>query len=293
MTETDRPVWPENDSLPERIAALRPKLTRKQVMIADYLAANYDTATFSTLAKLSRDCGVSESSVLKFASVLGYSGFSDMQHALQSFVRGRISMSQRLGMVTDLGDDSTAILQMIMQKGIEGLQRTAAGIDPDRFRAAVDLLSGAKRVFMFGSRSSFYLVQFFALELGWIRDDVYAISTQTSNFDSLAELREGDVFFCISMPRYLRSTTNAISYAYKAGIPTIAITDSYSSPLIPFAAVPIIVDNEIFSYCDNTVPILATVTALLNAVGAATYPKSKEVLSRNEKTWEHFDLYLR
>ena len=290
MTEI---LFQDNVPLPERVSAARPRMTKKQTAIADHLAGSFDTAAFSTLAGLARDCGVSETSILKFASLLGYSGFSDMQRALQSVVHNKISMSKRLDMVTDLGSDSTAILQMIMQKGIEGLKRTMSSIDPGHFRAAVELLAGAKRVFLFGSRSSFYLVQFFALELGWIRDDVFALSTQTPNFDAMAELREGDVFLCISMPRYLRSTTNAISYAAKAGIPTIAITDSLSSPLIPYAAVPLIVDNEIFSYCDNTVPILAAITALLNAVGAANYPKSQEVLARNEKTWEHFDLYLR
>ncbi|MBO4839205.1 MAG: MurR/RpiR family transcriptional regulator [Lachnospiraceae bacterium] len=277
----------------DRIEAVRPKFTRTQTRIADHLTANLDTAVFSTLAGLSRDCGVSEISILKFAALLGYSGFSEMKHAFQEYVRSRISVSQRLGMVTDLGTDSTSILQMIIQKEVEGLRRTVSSLDPARFGEAVRLLSEAKRVFMFGSRSSFYLVEFFALELRWIREDVYALSTQTANFDALAELREGDVFLCISMPRYLRSTTNAISYAANAGVPTIAITDSLSSPLVPHASVPLLVDNEIFSYCDNTVPILAVITALLNAVGAATYPKSRDILTRNEKTWEHFDLYLR
>ncbi len=277
----------------ERIENVRQSLTKKQLGIADYIIDHLDAVAFSTLAGLSQTCNVSETSLLRFASRLGYSGFTDMQHAFQLFIRNKISMSQRLGMVTELGYDSTDIMQTIMQKGIDGLRRTITSINPEHFQKAVELLSTANRVFMFGSRSSFYLIQFFALELGWIRNDVHALSTQSPNFDSLAELRKDDVFLSISMPRYLRSTTHAISYASKAGVPTIAITDSLSSPLIPYTSVPLIVDNEIFSYCDNTVPILATITALLNAVGAATFPKSHEVLSRNEKTWEHFNLYLR
>ena len=277
----------------ERIEARRPAMTKKQNLIADYLIDHVDTATFATLAKLSKDIGVSETSILKFASILGYSGFTDMQNAFRNFVRSRISISQRLSMVPALGSDSIAIMQIIMKKEIDGLQRTLSGISAEHFRTAVDLLAGADRVFMYGSRSSYYLVQFFALELRWIRDNVTAINPQSAEFDALAGMRKGDVFLSISMPRYLRSTTNAMSFAFKAGLPTIAITDSLSSPLIPYATVPLIVDNEIFSYCDNTVPILATITALLNAVGAASYPRSREVLARNEEMWKHFDLYLR
>lgn len=277
----------------DRISAVRAELTRKQQMVADYIAANIDSVTFSTLAGLSRDCGVSETCILRLTGRLGYSGFTEMQHAFRHFVRNRISMTQRLDMVPGLGRDSSSILQMIFQKGIEGLKRTMSGINPENFQKAVELLSSAKRVFMFGSRSSFSLANYFVLELHWIRDDVYALNAQSSAFDALASLTKDDVFLAISMPRYLRSTTKAMSYVYKAGVPTIAITDSLSSPLVPFTSIPLIVDNEIFSYCDNTVPILATITALLNAVGAATYPKSKEILARNEKTWEHFNLYLK
>ena len=286
-------AFPELTSPLERIESVRPSLTKKQAQIADYMIANIDSVTFSTLAGLSKSCGVSETCLLRLASRLGYSGFTDMQRAFQCFVRNRISMTQRLDYVPGLGGDSNAILQMIIRKGIEGLERTMSSINPHHFQTAVDLLSSAKRVFMFGSRSSYSLVDYFALELHWIRDDVYALNAQSSAFDALAGLTKDDVFLAISMPRYLRSTTNALSYVHKAGIPTISITDSLSSPLIPYTAVPLIVDNEIFSYCDNTVPILATITALLNAVGAATFPRSKETLTRNEKTWEHFDLYLR
>lgn len=277
----------------ERIEMIRPSLTKKQLKIADYLTEHFDTAAFSTLAEFSTTCSISETSILRFASALGYSGYSDMQRAFQDFMRSRISMSKRLGMVTNLGTDSASIMHMIMQKGIEGLQRTMVSINEAHFQAAVDLLANANRVFMFGSRSSFSLVQFFALELRWIRDNVFALNTQSSEFDALAGLQKDDVFLSVSMPRYLRSTTDAMSFVSRAGIPTIAITDSLTSPLIPYTTVPIIVDNEIFSYCDNTVPILATITALLNAIGAATYPRSREVLARNEKTWEHFNLYLR
>ena len=71
----------------------------------------------------------------------------------------------------------------------------------------------------------------------------------------------------------------------------MCIRDS-SSPLIPYATVPLLVDNEIFSYSDNIVPVTSAITALLNAVGALTQPKSTEILARNEQVWRYFDLYL-
>ena len=56
----------------------------------------------------------------------------------------------------------------------------------------------------------------------------------------------------------------------------------------------VLVDNEIFSYSDNVVPIVSVITALLNAVGVALQPKSNLSLEQNEKNWDilvFFTLY--
>ena len=276
----------------ERIQVKMPTLSKTQKKIATYILNHYDKVTFSSSAKLSRDCDVSESSVVRLAIALGYSGYTEMQRALQDILRGQLSMSKRLDLIAAHITDSDSIMHMVLQKGVEGIQRTMLTLDMDNFQRATELLAGAKRVFLFGSRSSYALIHFFALELSWIRDNVLSINSQAPEFDALSHLQEGDVFLAISMPRYLRTTTQALSLAHQAGIPTIAITDRLSSPLIPYAPVPLLVDNEIFSYSDNIVPVTSVITALLNAVGAATQPKSNESLARNEQVWDHFDLYL-
>lgn len=276
----------------ERIHRKMPHLSKTQRKIAMYILDHYDKVAFSTSANLSRDCSVSESSVIRLATALGYLGYSEMQRALQDILKNQLSMIKRLDLITAHVTDSDGIMHMVLQKGIEGIQRTMQTLDKENFQRAVTLLAEAKRVFLFGSRSSYALIYFFALELRWIRDNVFALNSQLPDFEALSCLQEGDVFLAVSMPRYLRTTTQALSYAYQAGIPTIAITDSRSSPLIPYATVPLLVDNEIFSYSDNIVPVTSAITALLNAVGALTQPKSTEILARNEQVWRYFDLYL-
>jgi len=278
-------------TLTERIQLLLSSMSRKQAKVAAYILENVEVIPFYTLAELSEYSGVSEASIVRLTATLGYEGFSDMQHQLRSALKNRISMSKRMDLMGRLGADSASIMHMVVQKGVEGLRRTMLRIKPKDFEKAVDLLANAERVFMFGSRSSFYLIEFFALELRWIRNEVYALSTESSAFDALSDLREGDVLFAISMPRYLRTTIQTVQLAWEKHIPTIAVTDSLASPLIPYTSIPLLVDNEIFSYCDNIVPIAAILTALLNAVGTKTSPRSNEILAKNEATWNHFHLY--
>ena len=60
-----------------------PTFSKGQKRIADYILQNYDKAAFMTASKLGKLSGVSESTVVRFASELGYDGYPSMQRALQ------------------------------------------------------------------------------------------------------------------------------------------------------------------------------------------------------------------
>ena len=49
-----------------------------------------------TASKLGKLSGVSESTVVRFASELGYDGYPSMQRALQEMIRSRLTSTQRI-----------------------------------------------------------------------------------------------------------------------------------------------------------------------------------------------------
>ena len=64
----------KND-LSNRINEAYSKLSRGQKLLATYITDNYDKAVFLTAAKLGETVGVSESTVVRFATHLGYKGY--------------------------------------------------------------------------------------------------------------------------------------------------------------------------------------------------------------------------
>ena len=66
-------------------------LSKGQKRLADYVVENYDKAVFLTAAKLGEVVGVSESTVVRFATQLGYKGYPGFQKALEELVRDRKS----------------------------------------------------------------------------------------------------------------------------------------------------------------------------------------------------------
>ena len=83
------------------LQARYPKLSKGQRAIADFLTESFDKAAFMTANKLGRATGVSESTVVRFATELGYEGYPGMQKAMQESVMNRLTSVQRMEVAND------------------------------------------------------------------------------------------------------------------------------------------------------------------------------------------------
>ena len=63
------------------------KMSKGQKRLADYVTENYDKAVFLTAARLGEVVGVSESTVVRFATQLGYKGYPGFQKALEEVIK--------------------------------------------------------------------------------------------------------------------------------------------------------------------------------------------------------------
>ena len=91
-----------------------------------------------TAARLSKETGVSESTVVRFATELGYEGYPEMQDALQGMLKNRLTPVQRINLAAErIGDD---ILGATLRADIANLKATLAQTDRDNFAAIVDML---------------------------------------------------------------------------------------------------------------------------------------------------------
>ena len=109
-------------------------------------------AIWPELVKLLKETGVSESTVVRFATELGYEGYPEMQDALQGMLKNRLTPVQRINLAAErIGDD---ILGATLRADIANLKATLAQTDRDNFAAIVDMLLYAKTIYIVGNRSS-------------------------------------------------------------------------------------------------------------------------------------------
>lgn len=104
-----------------RIEERRGQFSKGQKRLADYVIENYDKAVFLTAAKLGDVVGVSESTVVRFATQLGYKGYPGFQKALEELVRNKLNSIQRME-VTYGRIAQSEILETVLHSDIERLK---------------------------------------------------------------------------------------------------------------------------------------------------------------------------
>ncbi len=212
--------------------------SKGQKKIAGFILESYDKAAFMTASRLGKRVGVSESTVVRFASELGYDGYPDMQRSLQKMIRNRLTTIQRIEVTNDrLGDQD--LLSMVIQSDMEKLRVTLEELDRESFDRTVAAIVSARKIYIIGVRSSAAIAAFLHFYCNLIFENVVLVSANTASevFESLLRVGEGDVVIGVSFPRYSSRTVQAMSFARDRGATTIAITDSEASPPGPHLSI--------------------------------------------------------
>lgn len=269
-----------------------PSFSKGQKRIAQFILEHYDKAAFMTASRLGQTVGVSESTVVRFASELGYEGYPQLQKALQGLIRNRLTSVQRMELTTEqLGNDG--ILQKVLGADIDRIRHTLDLNTEAAFSAAVDSIVAARRVYIVGVRSSRALAEFLYFYMHLLTENVQTVGggSLSELFEQLLWLGEEDVVIGISFPRYSARTARAMRYARDSGATVIALTDSPASPLVPYADHVLIAQSDMNSFVDSLVAPLSLINALLASLGMRRPQEAANTLSKLEYIWDEYNVY--
>lgn len=268
------------------------EFSKGQKRIASFILESYDKAAFMTASKLGKRVGVSESTVVRFASELGYDGYPDMQRSLQKMIRNRLTSVQRIEVSNDrIGDQD--LVSTVLQSDVDKIRLTLEELDRDSFDQAVDAIVAAKKIYVIGVRSSATIASFLSFYLHLIFDNVILVPANTTSevFENLLRVGEGDVVIGASFPRYSSRTVQAMSFARDRGASTVAITDSDASPLAPICTYILKARSDMVSFVDSLVAPLSLVNALLVAISRKKGDELSHTFQTLEEIWDEYGVY--
>lgn len=154
-----------------------------------------------TASKLGETVGVSESTVVRFATELGYDGYPKLQKAMQEMIRNKLTSVQRIEVTSNrIGNDN--VLDSVLNQDIDKIRRTIEETSHEDFARAVDEICKAERIYIFGVRSTAAIANFLAYYFEMIFDNVRVITSgsQTETFEQIFRITDKDVMIGISFP---------------------------------------------------------------------------------------------
>ncbi|MEW8957071.1 MurR/RpiR family transcriptional regulator [Clostridium sp.] len=268
-----------------------PRLSKGQKLIAEYILRHYDKAAFMTAAKLGTSVGVSESTVVRFANELGFSGYPKLQKALQELIKNKLTTVQRIELSNDFISEENA-LKGVLKADMENIRATLEKINHKTFDDVVKSIFSAKRIYIIGLRSSTALAEFLGFYLNVILDNVKVVAYGISDiFEQMINVGEGDLVIGIGFPRYAIKTIEALAFSQSRNARVVALTDSLLSPLASKADYTLIAQSNMASFVDSLVAPLSVINALIIAVGLKEKDKISNTYSSLENIWEEYQVY--
>lgn len=267
------------------------RLSKSHRRIAQYIIEHYDKAVFMTASKLGESVGVSESTVVRFASAMGYDGYPHLQRSLQELVSHRLTANQRFEMSAEMDPDQA--LNAVLKDDMQNLRETLEELTPAAFRGAVDTILGAHAIYIMGLRSAAPLAQFFAFYLNYMFDSVHLVSSGVTDvFEEISRIDPDDVLVGISFPRYSTRTLEAMRFAQRRGAKVVAITDGPMSPLHDASNVCLTARTDMATFVDSLAAPLSLINALLVAISLSRREELTRHLRQLEGIWDAYSLYL-
>jgi DNA-binding MurR/RpiR family transcriptional regulator len=267
------------------------KLSKSHRRIAECIVNRYDKVAFMTASRLGEYVGVSESTVVRFASALGYEGYPQLQKALQEIIRHRLTASQRFEMTSDM--DHTQVITKVFKADMQNIRNTMDEMNLKLFEEVIDEILRARQIYVLGQRASAPLAQFMAHYLGYIFSNVKLVTSGISDiFEQLSRIGEDDLLIGISFPRYTRHTINGMRFARSRGASLVAITDGPLSPMHAETRLCLTAKSDMTSFVDSLAAPLSLINALIVALSQHKRAEAGRYFQDLETIWSDYDVYL-
>lgn len=266
--------------------------SKGQKAIADYVENHYEKAAYMTASKLGQAANVSESTVVRFATELGFDGYPRFQKELLNNVYIKLNSIERMKVTNDRVKDEN-MLEAVLSSDVDQIRNTLEEIDSEVFENVVDEIIKANKIYILGVRSSSALATFMGFYFNLIFDNVKVItSASTSEFyEQISRARKGDIIIGISFPRYSARTIAMLEYARNNGIISIALTDSKKSPLYENANYTLVAKSDMVSFADSLVAPLSVINALIASISRKKSADIEKNLSDLENVWKINNVY--
>ncbi|WP_292437041.1 MurR/RpiR family transcriptional regulator [Mesorhizobium sp.] len=240
--------------------------------VAIFLWQHPSDVALGTIAQVADQAGVQPSTLVRFAQIFGYAGFSDFQGLFKDHMKGSMKGSWPEGRSHEPAAEPNANLHFL--NGMVGasqasLGRIGNGFDIDSFEKMVELLASAELIYVIGSKRAFPVTTYLSLTLSQqgVRN-VLVDNVGSTALDQVGCITPRDAVLAVSFSPYNSITPDLVAVAHERKARIVTITDSTFSPLVKLSDTWLEVVEQDFAGFRSLAASLAVGMALAHGVVA-------------------------
>ncbi|MEO2163218.1 MAG: MurR/RpiR family transcriptional regulator [bacterium] len=270
-------------TISEKIATVSERLTPTERRIAEAVLADPTLLAFGTVAHLAALVETSHPTIVRFATKLGFEGYSDLQeHVRAGFTQQLLRPSQRIRHQ----QSSSAMV------ALEGaLSSVVQAVDDGQLAALAKPIRKARRVWILSGETSRAGALALHSGLAMIRPGIRLIDEHSSGGD-LSSASPRDAAVVIDFARYRNHCVSMAKALAENGVPIVAITDSPFSPLAALTDTWCELTVPAVGPFDSSVPAVALAELLVAEVAASLRDKARDHIDRTEALWKATGTFL-
>jgi DNA-binding MurR/RpiR family transcriptional regulator len=269
-----------------RIQEAKGRLTPTQKGLAEYIRQNPESLAFLGVSELAKEAGVSQATIVRFAKVLGYEGYSSMSRCAQEALQVQLGTLGRFRLIRRLGreaDESAALstFERVVNQEIERLVNLSRNIRREDFYRCVDMMLRAHRIFIIGCMSDAVLAEYFGNMLSKVNESVSVMTAQEAVTPaSCGRMNSSSLVFAVAFPRYPTETIRIARLAVEHGARLAVITDGAQFPLVHEAHLSFFLPVGIPSFVDAYASPVTLINALVTELSERNPAKTQRHLAR-------------
>lgn len=237
--------------------------------VAIFMWQHPGNVALGTISKVAEQAGVQPSTLVRFAQIFGYAGFSDFQELFKEHMKGSWPEGRPRGDGPAAGDENLHFVNGLVAASQASLSRVGEDFDAAGFRRMAELLAGADLIYVVGSKRAFPVTAYISLALAQqgIRN-VLVDNVGSGAFDQINCALPSDAVLAVSFSPYNSITPDLVASARERNARIASITDSTFSPLVKLSDVWIEVIESDFAGFRSLAATLAVGMALVHGVAA-------------------------
>lgn len=270
----------------QNIVEHMPKLTPKGRILGNYVVRNPQDVVFMTTKELSEACSVSEATVVRFVSQLGYATYGAFLQVLRDMVNTGMTLQDRVDLPGLKGAQKDR-LGRVMAEEMENMRQLYRTIDRQTLNDFIEQLAAASSVYVAGARLSYTFAYYLGWSLSKVRKGVNILKGSDSTvLDRLNNAAPGALVVIVATSRYPNELIRLAKVVRRLGHTLLIMADSPLCPLLPFAHKTLVVTSRSIPYIGYIAAMSSVISYLVLELAA----RSQETASDHQEKLEQ--IYL-